>query len=110
MSDTSLRDSAEVELRQTTLGWNKVKLYTPQVLATTHWGKGLAYMAAITAAANRPHVDAALVYLQKTTKGYSTTGPNWNKAFAELAKVTDSPPPPSGIYPAANLYPSEVHV
>lgn len=109
MSDTSLRDSAEAEFVQTTLGWNKVKNYTPAVLATTHWGIGLAYLGGISAA-NVAHVDAAIVYLKKTTRGYSPTATNWKRAFDELSKVSDvsPPPPPKIIYPSTTLYPAEV--
>lgn len=39
MTNTQLRDAAWAELVQTTVGWNKVKGYSPAKLATTHWGK-----------------------------------------------------------------------
>lgn len=108
MSDTSLRDSAEAELKQTTLGWNKVKNYPPATLATTYWGRGLALLGGIVGATNKVHVDAALVYLKKTTRGYSPNAVNWKNAFSELAKVSDVAPPPTAIYPSNTLYPAEV--
>ena len=39
MTDAELRDAAWAHLVQTTVGWNKVKGYSPAKLATTHWGQ-----------------------------------------------------------------------
>lgn len=109
MADTQLRDAAGVELKQTTLGWNKVKNYSPAQLAATHWGNGLTLLAQISAANAVPR-DTAVGYLKKTTRGYSSTATNWQQAFAELAKISDvvQPPPPVVVYPALSRYPSEV--
>ena len=89
MSDVTLRDAAETELRLTTAGWNKVKNYSPEQLAATHWGKGLDLLAQISQANDAPR-DQAIVYLKKTTRGYSPTATNWKLAFAELAKIVDT--------------------
>ncbi len=88
MTDKELKDAAVAELKKTTVGWNKAKSYSPEKLATTYWGKGLAFLAQISAA-NAAARDAAVVYLKKTTRGYSVTATNWKLAFAELAKITD---------------------
>ena len=48
MSDSQLRDAAIAELKKTTVGWNKVAGYSPDKLATTHWGKALAYLQKIS--------------------------------------------------------------
>lgn len=39
MTDKELRDAAWEHLRQTTVGWSRVKTYPPSKLAGTHWGK-----------------------------------------------------------------------
>lgn len=105
MSDVTLRDSAVAELKQTTVGWNKVKNYPPEKLTPTHWGKGLVPLGQISAA-NAATRDRAVVYLKKTTRGYSPTATNWKLAMAELAKITDTPTP-SAAYPSTSRYPSE---
>lgn len=107
MTDTQLRDAAEAELTQTTLGWNKVKNYSQTQLASTHWGKGLSLLDQITQANAVPR-DKAIYYLKRTTRGYSPTATNWNLAFQELAKITDGSQPPAAVYPSLSRYPSEV--
>jgi hypothetical protein len=107
MTDVQLRDAAKVELRQTTVGWNKVKSYPPDKLAPTFWGKGLNLLSQISSTNATPR-NAAVGYLKKTTRGYSPTGMNWKAAFDELAKITDDVAPPSTAYPSTSLYPSEV--
>ncbi len=54
MSDISLRDAALAELKLTTVGWNKVKNYSPAQLATTHWGKAMSFLEQIGAAPPPP--------------------------------------------------------
>ncbi len=102
MTDTELRDAAVAELRLTTLGWNKVKNYSPSQLASTHWGKGLSFLSQISSANATPR-DVAVVYLKKTTRGYSPSAVNWKSAFAELAKISAV----SAVFPDSKRYPSE---
>ena len=47
MTDKQLRDAAVAELKLTTVGWSKVKSYSPEKLAPTHWGKAMALLAQI---------------------------------------------------------------
>jgi hypothetical protein len=107
MADQSLRDNAVAELRLTTIGWNKAKSYSPTQLAGTHWGKGLDFLARISAA-NAMARNAAVVYLKKTTRGYSASATNWKQAMVELAKITDVAPQPQPVYPSTTRYPSQV--
>jgi len=107
MSDAALRDSAASELRLTTVGWNKVKNYAPAQLAVTHWGKAMSFLSQISSA-NATARNAAVGYLKKTTRGYSATATNWKQAFAELAKIADSAPAPSIVYPSTSRFPAEV--
>lgn len=44
MTDAELRDAAVAELKQTTVGWNKVANYSSTKLATTHWGKAMSFL------------------------------------------------------------------
>lgn len=94
MSDVTLKDAAIAELKQTTLGWNKVKAYPPEKLALTRWGKGLAHLAQISAQNAGPR-DAAVALLKKTTRGYVGSPPapnsNWGRALTELGKIKDAP-------------------
>ena len=103
MSDVTLKDAAVVELRLTTVGWNKVKNYSASRLAATHWGKGLTLLSQITSANATPR-NAAVAYLEKTTRGYSPTATNWKSAFAELAKIGATANP---VFPRSSFYPSE---
>lgn len=65
--------------------------------------------------------DAAIVELKLTTAGWrkpngalnypSGTAPpssHWGKAMSILAQIGQSSPTPSSVYPASNVYPSEV--
>ncbi len=54
MTDKELRDAAWAELTQTTVGWNKVKSYPSDKLATTYWGKGKALLDQIGAVVEPP--------------------------------------------------------
>lgn len=47
MTDKQLRDAAVAELKLTTVGWSKVKSYSPEKLASTHWGKAMTLLAQI---------------------------------------------------------------
>lgn len=90
MTDTQLRDAAIVQLKQTTVGYVNKYWTTPP--AGSFWEKGLTLLAQISPA-NATARDAAVTDLKKTTKGYNATGKWWKAAAAELAKITDTPPP-----------------
>jgi hypothetical protein len=47
MTDKQLRDAAVAELKLTTVGWSKVKGYSPEKLASTHWGKAMVLLGQI---------------------------------------------------------------
>ncbi len=109
MSDTSARDAAVAELKLTSVGWLKQngapRYPSGTAPMSTHWGKGM-YQLGLISSANATPRNAAVANLEKTTKGYNTTGNYWIAAMNELAKIVDAAP--RIIYPANTLYPAEV--
>lgn len=64
MTDKQLADQVIAELRQTTVGWNKVAGYSPAKLATTHWGKAMSLLGQIGTVTPPP---PSAVYPSKTS-------------------------------------------
>lgn len=62
MTDKELRDAAVAELKLTTVGWTKVKSYSPEKLAPTHWGKAMALLAQIGQAPSPPGSNYPATY------------------------------------------------
>lgn len=62
MTDAELRDAAVAELKLTTVGWSKVKSYSPEKLGTTHWGKALNLLGQIGGVAPPPTPPSGVAY------------------------------------------------
>ena len=50
MTDAEKAAAAIAELKLTTVGWSRVKSYSPAKLATTHWGKAMVLLNQIASA------------------------------------------------------------